>query len=59
KLFVRLNALLPGIVDKALARQLPIIKRYARHLQPETTDVGANSAQQPDLSRQIPTRKEH
>ncbi|MFM4739456.1 SDR family oxidoreductase [Aeromonas veronii] len=59
KLFVRLNALLPGIVDKALARQLPIIKRYARHLQPGTTDTCANSAPQPDLSRPIPTKKEH
>ncbi|MGL5198070.1 MAG: SDR family oxidoreductase, partial [Aeromonas veronii] len=58
-LFVRLNALLPGIVDKALARQLPIIKRYARHLQPGTTDTCANSALQPDLSRPIPTKKEH
>ncbi|UBH29035.1 SDR family oxidoreductase [Aeromonas enteropelogenes] len=46
QLFVRLNALLPGIVDKALAKQLPIIERYARHLPHEA---------QP---HSIPTKKE-
>ncbi|MFQ2245569.1 SDR family oxidoreductase [Aeromonas enteropelogenes] len=46
QLFVRLNALLPGIVDKALAKQLPIIKRYARHLPHEA------------LPHSIPTKKE-
>ena len=30
KLFVRLNALLPGLIDRALAKQKPIIERYAR-----------------------------
>ena len=30
KLFVKLNALLPGIVDGSIARQLPVIRRYAR-----------------------------
>ena len=34
KLFVRLNALLPGLVDRALAKQKPIIERYARHSPP-------------------------
>lgn len=34
KLFVRLNGLLPGLVDRALARQKPIIERYARHPAP-------------------------
>ena len=34
KLFVRLNGLLPGLVDKALARQRPIIERHARHSAP-------------------------
>lgn len=29
KLFARVNQLLPGIVDNALAKQLPVIKRYA------------------------------
>ncbi|MFW5451781.1 MAG: SDR family oxidoreductase [Methylophagaceae bacterium] len=28
KLFVRLNSVLPGIVDKSILKQLPIIKRY-------------------------------
>ncbi|MCA1771043.1 MAG: SDR family oxidoreductase [Halomonas sp.] len=28
RLFVRLNALLPGVVDRALARQLPVIRRF-------------------------------
>ncbi|MGL5030006.1 MAG: SDR family oxidoreductase [Aeromonas sp.] len=30
KFIVRLNALLPWVVDKVLARQLPVIARYAR-----------------------------
>ncbi len=30
KLFVRLNALFPQLVDRALAKQLPVIKRFAR-----------------------------
>ena len=30
KLFVRLNALLPRAVDRALRKQLPVIKRFAR-----------------------------
>jgi len=30
KLFVRLNGLIPGVVDRALRKQLPIIKRHAR-----------------------------
>jgi short-subunit dehydrogenase len=28
KLFVRINSLLPGVVDKSLIKQLPIIKRF-------------------------------
>lgn len=28
KLFVRINSVLPGIVDKSILKQLPIIKRY-------------------------------
>lgn len=30
KLFVRINALFPHVVDRALAKQLPTIKRFAR-----------------------------
>jgi len=30
KLFVRINALLPGLVDRALRRQLPTIRRFAQ-----------------------------
>lgn len=30
KLFVRLNAVLPALIDRALAKQKPIIERYAR-----------------------------
>lgn len=31
KLFVRLNGLLPRLVDQALRKQLPVIQRFARH----------------------------
>ena len=34
KLFVRLNALLPAVVDRALARQHPVIERHARRSLP-------------------------
>jgi hypothetical protein len=34
KLFVKVNALLPAIVDRAVRGQLPIIQRYARASQP-------------------------
>ena len=30
KLFVRLNALLPRLVDSSLRKQLPVIRRHAR-----------------------------
>jgi short-subunit dehydrogenase len=30
KLFVRVNALLPGVVDRSLLKQLPIIRRFAK-----------------------------
>jgi short-subunit dehydrogenase len=29
KLFVRINALLPGVVDGSLRKQLPVIRRHA------------------------------
>lgn len=38
KLFVRLNGLLPRLVDRALRKQLPLIKRFARAGQPLPTD---------------------
>ncbi|WP_370599694.1 SDR family oxidoreductase [Pseudomonas nitroreducens] len=31
KLFVRINGMLPGIVDRALRKQLPLIRRHSRH----------------------------
>jgi hypothetical protein len=31
KLFVRINALLPAVVDSSLRKQLPIIRRFAKH----------------------------
>ena len=37
---VRLNGLLPGLVDRALARQKPIIERYARHPAPAAGTSG-------------------
>ncbi|MGL6556466.1 SDR family oxidoreductase [Aeromonas dhakensis] len=40
KLFVRLNGLLPGLVDRALARQKPIIESYARHPAPAAGTSG-------------------
>ncbi|MGN5261052.1 SDR family oxidoreductase [Aeromonas hydrophila] len=40
KLFVRLNGLLPGLVDRALAKQKPIIERYARHAAPAASNAG-------------------
>lgn len=40
KLFVRLNCLLPGLVDRALAKQKPIIERYARHAAPAAGNAG-------------------
>ncbi|WP_368389038.1 hypothetical protein [Stutzerimonas xanthomarina] len=45
KLFVRLNGLLPRLVDQALRMQLPVIKRFAGADQPRppsshTTSTG-------------------
>ena len=31
KLFVRINALLPSLVDSSLRKQLPVIRRFAKH----------------------------
>lgn len=30
KLFARINAILPGLVDGSIAKQLPVIRRHAR-----------------------------
>jgi short-subunit dehydrogenase len=46
KLFARLNAVLPGLVDGAIVKQLPIIRRYARQQQ------SADAAPSQDLRRQ-------
>jgi short-subunit dehydrogenase len=43
KLFVRINALLPGVVDGSVRRQLPVIRRYA--------NVAANSGSHPEEER--------
>jgi short-subunit dehydrogenase len=37
KLFVRINALLPGVVDGSLRKQLPVIRRHARDAASERT----------------------
>jgi len=47
KLFARVNALLPGVVDGAIIKQLPVIRRYARKPAPATPP-----AQDPSLRRQ-------
>ncbi|MFC3914408.1 SDR family oxidoreductase [Pseudaeromonas sharmana] len=39
KLFVRLNRLLPSLVSRALARQWPVIYRYAHPVQSDVADV--------------------
>ncbi len=43
KLFVRLNGLLPRLVDQALRKQLPVIKRFARADQPRPPAPQPNS----------------
>ncbi|MNF26577.1 putative oxidoreductase [compost metagenome] len=45
KLFVRLNSLLPRLVDQALRKQLPVIKRFARR--PADTDTPVATAINP------------
>jgi short-subunit dehydrogenase len=48
KFFVRLNALLPRLVDGALRKQLPVIRRYAGEspaLSPTATDLLSTRAQ--------------
>ena len=43
KLFVRLNGLLPRLVDQALRKQLPVIKRFACAEQPQPPTPQPNS----------------
>jgi len=40
-LFARLNQLVPGLVDRALRRQLPVIRRHARGEPPHSSSQGA------------------
>lgn len=40
KLFVRINAILPGLVDGSLRRQLPVVKRHAARTEPAGHDPG-------------------
>lgn len=64
KLFVRVNALLPGLVDRALRKQLPVIQRHARRV-PQIDDgsvhagpasaAGADAPQGRPPSEPIPT----
>ena len=43
KLFVRLNSLLPRLVDQALRKQLPVIKHFAGAEQPQPPTPQPNS----------------
>jgi short-subunit dehydrogenase len=43
KLFVRINALLPGLVDASIAKQLPIIRKFARAAPVTEQDFAAHS----------------
>jgi short-subunit dehydrogenase len=52
KLFVRVNGLLPAIVDRAVRRQLPIIKRYAR------TDQAVHSVSNVQGSKSVEIRRQ-
>lgn len=48
KFFARLNAVLPGLVDRALSKQLPVIRRYASERStPGDTPVGATAETSP------------
>lgn len=41
RLFARLNQIAPGLVDRALRRQLPVIRRHARETLSQTSSQGA------------------
>jgi hypothetical protein len=40
-LFARLNQIVPGLVDRALRRQLPVIRRHARGDTSQPSSQGA------------------
>ena len=42
RLFARLNQIVPWLVDRALRRQLPVIRRHARDTTPQPTSQGAH-----------------
>jgi hypothetical protein len=42
RLFARLNQILPGLVDRVLRRQLPVIRRHARDTTPQPASQGAH-----------------
>jgi short-subunit dehydrogenase len=43
RLFARLNGALPELVDRALAKQLPIVRRFARAAAPVVSDTALES----------------
>ncbi|MCZ8165735.1 SDR family oxidoreductase [Silanimonas sp.] len=43
RLFARLNGLLPELVDRALAKQLPTVRRFARAAAPVVSDTALES----------------
>lgn len=54
RLFVRINALLPGLVDRAIARQLPTLLAYA-HPGPQPTPAGPPRSAPEDVPTAIPS----
>jgi short-subunit dehydrogenase len=54
KLFVRINALLPSLVDRSIRGQLPVIERYARAASRAARPVPHLLAQSLDVRRQTP-----
>lgn len=44
KLFVRINAVLPAVVDKAIRKQLPLIQQYAEDRHPPPAALTENSS---------------
>ncbi|WP_397607081.1 SDR family oxidoreductase [Silanimonas sp.] len=44
RLFARLNGALPELVDRALAKQLPIVRRFARAAAPVVSDTALESS---------------
>ncbi len=46
KFFIKLNSVFPRLVDKALQKQLPVIKRHAHRAQYSNSSIGAQSCAQ-------------